>query len=236
MKIIISDKIIEKYPELEIGVVICNNLNNSKSNKEIKKLMRDIEKETRKEINPEEVIEIPIIIKWREIYKEFGYKPSKYRNSVEALLKRVLGGNEIYEINSLVDIYNYISVKYIMTVGGEDIDKIEGNLILDFAKGDEEFIALGSDENDSPKEGEVVYKDHKGVICRRWNWREANRTKLTEETKNTIIVIENLIPEDKRKHKNALEELKLLIEKYCNGSCKIKTLNKENLEEEIWSS
>jgi len=230
MKFKISKEILEKYPELEVGVVICNNLDNSKNNKEIQKLIRDIEKETRDKINPEEVTEIPTIAKWREIYKSFGAKPNKYRNSVEALLKRVLGGNEIYEINSLVDIYNYISVKYIMTVGGEDIDKIEGDLVLDFAKGNEEFITLGGDENDSPKEGEVVYKDNKGVICRRWNWREADRTKLTEETKNAIVVIENLIPEDKRKHKNALEELKLLIEKYCNGSCEIKILNKEDLE------
>lgn len=233
MKFKISNKIIEKYPKLEVGIVICKDIDNSSYNEEIQKLMRNIEVEARGKIDVEKVVEIPTIAKWREIYKSFGAKPSKYRNSAEALIKRVILGNEIYRINSLVDLYNYISVKYIKTVGGEDIDKVEGDLVLDFANGTEEFIALGSNENEPPKQGEVVYKDNKGIICRRWNWREAERTKLTEDTKNAVVVIENLISEENGKLKKALEELKSLITKYCDANCKTKILNKKNLEVEI---
>ena len=230
MKIKISDKILEKYPELNLGFIVAKNLDNGNYNNEIQGMIRDIEKKTRENIDTERVTEIPIIAKWREIYREFGAKPSDYRNSVEALIKRVLK-TELYKINPLVDLYNYISIKHIMTVGGEDIDKIEGDLILDFAKGDEEFIPLGENENNPPWEGEIVYKDNKGVICRCWNWREGDRTKLTEKTKNAIIVIEN--PISNEKIKKALEELKFLLEKYCNAECKIKILNKDNKEEEI---
>jgi len=232
MAIKISKKILEKYPELNIGVVIAKNLDNSKYNEEISQMIREIEKKTREEIDPEKVKEIPIIAKWREIYKSFGAKPGEYRNSVEALIKRVLK-TELYKINALVDIYNYISIKHIMTVGGEDIEGIEGDLILDFAKGDEDFIPLGEQENKSPWKGEVVYKDDKGIICRCWNWREGDRTKLTKNTKNAIIVIENLLPENNEKLKKALKELKGLLGKYCNADCEIKILNKENSEEEI---
>lgn len=232
-KMKISKKIIEKYPKLEIGVLIARNINNTKDNETIQDLIRKTEKNIREEINIEKIIEIPIIAKWREIYKSFGAKPSKYRNSIEALLKRIVNEKNLYKINPLVDIYNYISLKYKMTVGGEDIDKIEGELVLDFAKGYEEFTPLGSSENEPPWEGEIVYKDDKGVICRCWNWREGERTKLTNDTKKAVIVIENILPEDHNKFMEAMKELKKLVEINCNANCEIKILDKENLEVDL---
>ena len=229
MKIKVSDAIFEKFPELEIGIVICKNVNNSTHEKT---LLCEIEDKIEKDLDPKNITEIPSIIKWREVYKSFGAKPSKYRSSVEALLKSVFTRG-IPTINALVDTYNYISLKYKMTVGGEDINTLEGDLILDFAKGDEEFYSIGSTENEPPKENEVVYKDNKGIICRRWNWREADRTKLTENTKNAIVVIENLIPEDSENLKKALNEMKKLILKNCGGECEIKILNKNNNEVDV---
>jgi DNA/RNA-binding domain of Phe-tRNA-synthetase-like protein len=195
-------------------------------------MLRDIEKKTRENFDSKKVTEIPTIAKWRDVYKSFGAKPNKYRNSVEALIKRILK-TELYKINPLVDLYNYISIKYLMTAGGEDLDTIDRELALDFAVGNEEFIALGSNENDSPWKGEVVYKDDKGIICRCWNYKEGDRTKLTEKTKNAVIVIENIIPKDHHKLSEALRECKALIEKYCSADCEIKMFNKENPEEEI---
>lgn len=232
MKFKLSNKILEKYPELRVGFIVVKNLDNSSYNEEIQGLIRDVEKKTKELIDPEKVPEIPAVAKWREIYKSFGAKPSKYRNSVEALIKRVLK-TELYKINSLVDIYNYISIKHTMTVGGEDLDNVEGELVLDFASGDEEFIALGSEENTPPWKGEVVYKDDKGVVCRCWNYREADRTKLTEKTKNAIIVIENIIPDRDEDLNKALEELKELVKRYCGGDIMVSILDKNTQEKEI---
>jgi len=227
MQIKVSDQIFEKYPELQIGVVIAKGIDNSGYDEEIGQMIRNIEQEKRDSIDSEKVVEIPTIARWREVYKGFGAKPSKYRNSVEALIKRILK-TELYKINSLVDIYNYISIKHVMTAGGEDLEKIEGDLILDYAKGDEEFLGLGADEVVNPFIGEIVYKDDKGVICRCWNYREADRTKLTENTKNAVVVVENLLPEKSEDLKLALSELKELIKRYCKGECEIKIINKEN--------
>lgn len=229
MKAKISEKIIEKYPEVEIGVLVCKNLDNSNYPEEIQTLIKEAIEQKRNEIAPEKTLEIPSIAKWREVYKSFGAKPSNTRNSAEALIRRILKDN-LYKINTLVDLYNLISIKYIMTVGGEDIDSMEGDLLLAFADGTEEFIPLGSEDNKPPKKGEVVYKDDKGVICRCWNWREGDRTKLEKTTKNAIVVIENMIPEDSKKHQQALEELKALIQKYCNAEIESHILNKDNLE------
>ena len=232
MKFKISEKIFEKYPTLNVGVVIAKNIDNSKENDEIQEKIKDIIIEMRKKIDPEKVSKIPSIKKWREIYKSFGAKPYEYRNSAEALLKRILK-KDLYKINSLVDIYNYISIKYSSTVGGEDINKIKGDLILDFANGDEEFIPLGEKQNQPPWKGEVVYKDNLGIICRCWNWREGDRTKLMKTTKKAILVIENLLPEEKNKLINGLEEMKLMIQRYCDAKCKTEILNKEKMEIEF---
>ena len=83
-------------------------------------------------------------------------------------------GGEIGPINPLVDIYNGLSLKYGIPVGGEDIDKFEGNVRLTLASGDEEFMTLGSEKSEPPSPGEIVYKDDAGAICRCFNWREAS--------------------------------------------------------------
>jgi DNA/RNA-binding domain of Phe-tRNA-synthetase-like protein len=232
MRIKISDNIFEKYPDLEISAIKISELNNQGENSEIDVKIKELVDALRRDINPEKLNEIPSIAKWRETYKSFGAKPSDFRNSAEALLKRILK-KDLYKINKLVDLYNYISLKYCLTVGGEDIDSIIGDLVLDFANGHEEFMPLGETENLSPWQGEVIYKDNKGTICRCWNWREGDRTKLTKDTKNAVIVIENLLPEEKEKLTKAENEFRELAEKYCGCNCKIFRLNNKLREVEI---
>ena len=70
------------------------------------------------------------------------------------------------------------------------MDSFEGDLRLTTAAGDEQFVPLGSSENEPPYPGEIIYKDDKGAVCRCWNWREAQRTMLTEKTKNAFLCIE----------------------------------------------
>ncbi len=117
--------------------------------------------------------------------------------------------------------------------GGEDLDQMEGDLRLALADGTEPFMTIGSDENDPPKEGEVVYKDDAGCVCRCWNWREADRTKLTEDTKNAILVIESLESNREGELKEALESLSKLVNVLLGGTTEIQVLNKENREMEI---
>ena len=113
MKIVISKNLFEKYPSVSIGVIIAKNLKNVSHNKEIQNLLRMIEEKIRKDISPEEILNVPEVIKLREIYKSFGAKPQDYRSSIESLIRRVVKGNNLPQINSLVDLYNYISLKYL---------------------------------------------------------------------------------------------------------------------------
>jgi lysyl-tRNA synthetase class 2 len=183
--------------------------------------------------NLETLKEIPKINAWREAYNAFGAKPKKYTCSVENLYRMILEGVHLRHINKVVDIYNYISLKHMVPVGGDDIDKVNGNITLRFATGVEPFIRLNSDEVDHPKEGEVIYADDKEVLCRRWNWRECDKSKMTEQTKNITLVVEGLSPVSKEEVQSIVEELGQLVEKFCGGEISKFILNVENKEIEI---
>ena len=153
---------------------------------------------------------------------------------MEILYGLVLNGISLRHINNLVDIYNFASLKYMLPIGGEDTDKIQGNVFLTFAVENEpSVLLLGDKEPRPPHLGEVIYKDDISAICRRWNWREADRTKFTEETKNCILVIEGLPPVTKEEIETATKELKVMVEKYCGGTLIHSVLDKGNSGIEI---
>lgn len=227
MKFIGANQIFEKYPEAVIGVVVAKNIDNHGESQEINQLLRQEESKIKTEFDLENLAQSSLIQNWRKAYKLFD---SEERCSSEALIRVVLKGNQIRHINKLVDIYNYISLKYKTPVGGEDLNKIQGNIYLKFADGNEKFVVLSGTEVENPKEGEVVYADDKEVICRRWNWRESDNTKLTEETKNAFLVIDALPPVTVGVVKNAVEEFAELVSKFCNAETMIFILNAENKE------
>jgi DNA/RNA-binding domain of Phe-tRNA-synthetase-like protein len=139
---------------------------------------------------------------WREAYRAFGAKPQRTRPSVDALTRRL----PLPEINQVVDAYNSISVKHALPIGGEDLDHYVGPARLIRATGEEDAEALGA-----PEPGEVVWRDDLGVTCRRWNWRQVVRTRLTEETTNAIFILERLEPMTMEELKEAGEELAELL-------------------------
>jgi DNA/RNA-binding domain of Phe-tRNA-synthetase-like protein len=232
MKFKINPKIFEEFDQPVIGVIIAIGIDNKNDNLQIQKLLREAEVNLRKDLNGVEISGHSHIAPWREIYKKFGSKPRDFRCSAEALTRIILRGSEIKKISPLVDLYNLISIKYILPVGAEDLDKMEGDLELTFADGTEDYTPLGEEEYDPPKMGEVIYRDDFGVICRRWNWREGDRTKITKSTKNAVVVIESIasIP-----IKDAVEELGDLIKQYCGGEIKIYYLNKDTQDIDLKS-
>jgi len=230
MKFKIDKDIFARFPGLNIGVVIAKGINNSGSNEEIISLIRQKEKEIRAHFNPETLSQNAKIEAWRKAYSSFGAKPKKYKCSVENLYRMILAGKELRHINKIVDIYNYISLKYMIPAGGDDLDKVEDYILLTFAQGNEPFIELNSREVKNPKLGEVVYKDDKEVLCRRWNWRECDKTKMTEETRNVSLVVEGLPLITVEEVETIAAELAALVQKFCGGAVQHFILNNNNCE------
>jgi DNA/RNA-binding domain of Phe-tRNA-synthetase-like protein len=127
----------------------------------------------------------PHIAAWRDAYRAFGAKPSRTRPSVDALVRRA---DRLPAINRVVDAYNAISVGHALPIGGEDLDAYSGPARLTVATGAEPF------DDEPPAPGEVVWRDDEGVTCRRWNWRQCVRTRITESTTNALFILERLEP------------------------------------------
>jgi DNA/RNA-binding domain of Phe-tRNA-synthetase-like protein len=136
----------------------------------------------------------PRVAAWRDAFRAFGAKPQRTRPSVEALLRRMPDG--LPRVDRLTDAYNAVSVSHLLPLGGEDVDRYHGPLRLTRAAGDEPFetTAGGEPVVEHPEPGEVVWRDDAGVTCRRWNWRQCTRTRLTDRTTRAVFVLDALDP------------------------------------------
>lgn len=133
---------------------------------------------------------------WRDAYRAFGAKPAKTPCSAEALRKRALRDGRIGAANAVVDLYNAVSLRYAVPVGGENARAYAGPPLLLRATGQEPFetMAEGLPRTEHPEPGEVIWCDARGVTCRRWNWRQGVRTRLEPETQDMWFVLERLEP------------------------------------------
>lgn len=233
MKFKIDAEVFERFPGLKVGIVQGKKIDNHGESDEIMRLIREKEEEIRREFDSETLSQHPKIQAWRKAYSSFGAKPKKYKSSVESLYRMVLRRIDLRHINKIVDLCNYISLRHTVPVGGDDTAKVEGDILLKFAHGDETFTPLNSEETETAKKGEVIYADSKEVLCRRWNWRECDKTKMTEDTKDVLMVVEGLPPVTKEEMQGIIEELSGFISEYCNGEAKTYILDEANQEVEI---
>ncbi|MGN1054636.1 MAG: B3/4 domain-containing protein [Erysipelotrichaceae bacterium] len=229
-RFIIEESFLEVFDDFRIGVIVLKGINNHKKGEDdYRSLLDDAQRESMKYYPNEDFSSNEVIKVWREAYSRFKTKKGA-RSSIEALLKRVAKGNSIGTINPLVDIYNAISLKYGLPCGGEDIDKFVGDVRLTKAMGNEEFITYGSDLSEPPYQGEIVYKDDKGAICRCFNYRECVRTCLEEDTVNAFMVIETVDQKSMERLNEAIEEMASLISKHLGGEATVYYLDKNNRE------
>lgn len=225
---VIEDDFWGLFPNAKIGIIICQGIDNSiKEKDKYKDIIYNSEKEALKYLKDAKFSNNEVIKVWREAFKKFKTKKGA-RSSIEALLKRVYNGKHLGTINPLVDIYNSISLRYGLPCGGEDIDTFVGNIRLTKAVGNENFVTLGTDKNTPPYEGEIVYKDNEGAICRCFNWRESVRTMLTENTNNAFLCIELIDEKRLKEFENALKELATIVQNDLGGTTQISILDINN--------
>ncbi|MDO4746064.1 MAG: B3/4 domain-containing protein [Bacillota bacterium] len=229
-KFIIEEPIFEIFPDVKIGVLVCRGIDNTvKDENKYADYLAEAQKLAQEHIKEPEFTQNPVVRTWRDGFYKFKTKKGA-RCSIEALLKRVAKGGDIGTILPLVDLYNGLSLKYGVPIGGEDIDAMDGDIRLTVAEGGEDFVTYGSDKSEPPYEGEVVYKDNAGAICRCFNWREAVRTMLQDHTKNAFMIIESIDEAGAIAMEKALDELKTLIETELGGTCERFIVDKSNPE------
>jgi len=186
------------FPNYRVAVVVAEGLAIAPERPaELDALIREREDAARARWAGMELAQIPGVAAWRAAYKAFGVKQTRYRSSVERLMKNVLAGRELGRINAFVDLYNAVSLAHVLPLGADDLDKVTSPLAFRYARDGDSFVDMsdmseeGGAEPEAPKSGEVVYADAAKVLCRRWNWRQDARSLITPATTRAVITVQS---------------------------------------------
>lgn len=195
------------HPDYVAVLVIASGLRPGPTSPASEAALREAEERTRRLLDGREPHDLPEVLAWREAYRGFGVKPREARSSVEALVRRVTTG--LPRVDRLTDAYNAVSVMHLMPIGGEDLSGYQGPARLVVAVGDEGFdtVADGQPVTHTAAAGEIIWRDDVGVTCRRWNWRQCVRTRLTETTTDAIFIVDGLGPDARARAESAAADL-----------------------------
>lgn len=184
-KVIIDNSLFKIYPDIRLGLLQFR-ADVKKTNDVFWNYMNgEVLPKVRQDIEGKEWSEIPGIRGSRAVYKAFGRNPGRYRVSSEALIRRVRRGDELYHINSVVDVNNLISVMSGLSVGSYDFDKIQGLITFRKAIEGEGYTGIGKDFLDM--KDMLVLADEDGIFGS--SMSDSTRAMVTETTKNVLVVI-----------------------------------------------
>ncbi len=220
--IVIKDSLFDLFPDFHRGIIVIENIENHQLVDHVKILLQEQIDAPKKVDQNDHRLQI-----WNQAHLAFGSNPNKYPPSIKSLIKRIQKNPELPYINTVVALFNYISIKYCLPCGGDDMDGVTGDFTLGFADGTETFQPLGTDKTETPTKGEVIYYDSatKNVMCRRWNWRNGERTKIETSTKRLVINIDCLLPGFSKTAIRARDELAGLLEAHCQAALKTDALH-----------
>jgi DNA/RNA-binding domain of Phe-tRNA-synthetase-like protein len=191
----IDDAVFALRPDYRALLVTADGLRGGDSDEVSEPVLTAAEAGARERLGARRPEELPHPAAWREAYRAFGAKPQRTRPSVEALLRR-LDPDGLPRIDRITDVYNAVSIAHLLPLGGEDRAAYAGSPRLVRADGSEPFdtTAGGEPVVEHPEPGEVVWRDDAGTTCRRWNWRQGARTRITTGTTSALFILDALDP------------------------------------------
>lgn len=216
----IDSKVKEKFPTVCVGVAIIKGVSIKKTNPDLQSEINSF-LQSFNDLTTESIGKMPAILSYRKLYKEMGVDWHSRRPSPEALLRRVALKKGLYNVNTCVDAYNLIVMKYQISAGAFDLDKMSLPTILRFPKPNEQTDLLGDDKPYIYSEKELGYFDQKGGYNVDFNYRDAKRTAVTEKTKNILINIDGIHDINRSMLERTLKEVIEIITKYCGGKVEV---------------
>ncbi|SFU00912.1 B3/B4 domain-containing protein (DNA/RNA-binding domain of Phe-tRNA-synthetase) [Geodermatophilus amargosae] len=190
----IDDAVFALRPDYRVLLLTADGLQGGPSDEVSERVLAAAEATARERLDGRRPEELPHLAAWREAYRAFGAKPQRTRPSVEALMRR-LDPDGLPRIDRITDVYNAVSIASVLPLGGEDRAAYAGPPRLVRADGTEPFdTTAGETVVEHPEPGEVVWRDQAGVTCRRWNWRQGVRTRITTATSSALFILDVLDP------------------------------------------
>jgi DNA/RNA-binding domain of Phe-tRNA-synthetase-like protein len=231
MRIEVAPGVFAMFPDYVRHVLVVREADNSKELPELAELLMKEQCRIREDKTFEDVKEHPFIASWRDAFQAFGVNPNKCPPSIANLIKRVRSGKDLPYVNSLVAIFNIISMRHVLPAGGDNLDFVKGDIRLTRAQGNENYTPLGSpDQREHPNLGEIVLLDtaNKEVFCRAWCWKNGDVSKIEADTRNVAINIDALPPKSAEEGKNAALETMNLVKQFCGGEVELYRLDSQN--------
>jgi DNA/RNA-binding domain of Phe-tRNA-synthetase-like protein len=220
----IDPQIFRLYPGYRRALVLAEGLHNGPSSEALSGELRAQEAVLRAELigNP---AEHPRIAAWREAYRRFGARPSDFRSSIEALVRRVARGDSLPSINALVDIGNLVSIRHLLPVGVHPVPAGAQILQLRLAESADRFLPPDGGPAETPENGEVVFTQQQTVLTRRWTWRQAASTLTVPETTAVFFNLDALscVPQDVLD--SARRDVVTLVQTHCGGRTQTEVLD-----------
>lgn len=213
MKFIVNEEVFKKLEDYCVGVVVAYNVNNFEPNADVANLLDQEVKKAFIDLNDVNLKEHPQILLYRNAMQAVDINPNRFPCSIEAMLKRVQKGNPLPSVNAIVDLNNYISVKYMLPMGSHDIDALTGDIYVRFSKENDAFLPLGEEQEELLASGELVYSDDVRIRTRKWIHRQSNIGKINPESKNIFFPIDGF-NSNKDKILAASDELEKLLKQY----------------------
>ncbi|MGB9364674.1 MAG: phenylalanine--tRNA ligase beta subunit-related protein [Xanthobacteraceae bacterium] len=226
MQISITD-ITNAFPDYRVAFVVAERLTIAPERPAaLDALIAQREAEARARWSGMELSQIPGVAAWRAAYKGFGIKQTRYRSSVERLIKNVLAGRPLARVNTFVDLYNAVSLAHVLPLGADDLDRVTPPLSFRTAREGDSFVDMADMEEggepEAPKVGEVVYADGDHILCRRWNWRQDARSIIRAETSRAVTTVQSNGAGDVAAGASDLIDL---IKIFCGGRCNVAVLD-----------
>lgn len=207
-KLVIDRNMKEHWPAVRVGCLQYKVTVEKKNEEMWKYLKKEIYKRTKDAIFDYGVNEIPNIKESRAAYKAFGKDPSRYRVSSEALIRRIGQGKGLYEVNTVVDVNNLISVESGFSVGSYDIAHIGDELVFRIGEEGETYKGIGKEE--IKIDHLPVLADEKGAIGS--STSDSERAMITEDAKEVLTLIYSF--SENQDLEKALISGKQYLEKY----------------------
>ena len=212
IKVRLSDEITTVCPTF-VGACVETYVTNTPYSEGLWAEIHQLEDEFRATLTTETLKQLPGIAATRRVYRACGKDPSRYRPASEALIRRMLQGKELYQIDTLVDMVNLASIRFGYSIGGFDADCFVGDtLTLGIGKAGEPYEGIGRGTINI--EGLPVYRDAVGGVGTPTSDHE--RTKMTLATTHLVVLINGYDGNEERVRANA-EYILRLTEQYCGG-------------------
>ena len=216
------EELLDAYPGFQVAFALIEDIDPATAGQSgIDRLVAEAETAAAERLGEKDIADLPEIAAWRAAYRRFGSKKTSYRNSCEALLRRLRSGGGLPRVLPLVDLYNALSIKHVIPAGADDLARLRPPLAFRYSRPGDSFLDLARDPptDDPPAPGEVVLADAEKCLCRRWNWRQDARSRIRPETRDATLVLQTLEADGQSRLSAAAAELSHHVTADLGGRC-----------------